>query len=40
MADYATLLRDHTTLTCRAVDRVFLQVVPYLIWNLREEAER
>jgi len=25
MADYATLLRDHTTLTCRAVDRVFLQ---------------
>jgi hypothetical protein len=25
MADYATLLRDHATLTCRAVDRVFLQ---------------
>jgi hypothetical protein len=25
MADYATLLRDHTTLTCRSVDRFFLQ---------------
>jgi hypothetical protein len=25
MADYATLLRDHTTLTCRSVDRIFLQ---------------
>jgi hypothetical protein len=25
MADYATLLRDHTTLTCRCVDRFFLQ---------------
>ena len=23
MADYATLLRDHTTLTCRSVDRIF-----------------
>jgi hypothetical protein len=31
MADYATLLRDHTTLTCRSVDRVFLQAwVPSL----------
>jgi hypothetical protein len=31
MADYATLLRDHTTLTCRSVDRVFLQAwVPNL----------
>src|SRR5664279_4557576 len=25
MADYATLLRDHVTLTCRCVDRIFLQ---------------
>lgn len=25
MADYATLLRDHVTLTCRCVDRFFLQ---------------
>ncbi len=25
MADYATLLRDHTTLTCRSIDRIFLQ---------------
>jgi hypothetical protein len=25
MADYATLLRDHTRLTCRSVDRIFLQ---------------
>src|ERR1700741_5431922 len=25
MADYATLLRDHVTLICRSVDRVFLQ---------------
>jgi hypothetical protein len=25
MADYATLLRDHTTLMCRSVDRFFLQ---------------
>ena len=25
MADYGTLLRDHTTLTCRSVDRFFLQ---------------
>ena len=25
MSDYATLLRDHTTLTCRSVDRFFLQ---------------
>jgi len=24
MADYATLLRDHVTLTCRSVDRIFL----------------
>src|SRR5262245_4929624 len=23
--DYATLLRDHVTLTCRSVDRIFLQ---------------
>jgi hypothetical protein len=31
MADYATLLRDHVTLTCRSVDRVFLQAyVPRL----------
>jgi hypothetical protein len=25
VADYATLLRDHVTLTCRSVDRIFLQ---------------
>ena len=25
MSDYATLLRDHMTLTCRSVDRMFLQ---------------
>ncbi|MGH3305505.1 MAG: hypothetical protein ACRDOK_28350 [Streptosporangiaceae bacterium] len=31
MADYATLLRDHVTLTCRPVDRIFLQAyVPRL----------
>jgi hypothetical protein len=31
MADYATLLRDHVRLTCRSVDRVFVQAyVPRL----------
>jgi hypothetical protein len=31
MADYATLLRDYVTLTCRSVDRIFLQAyVPKL----------
>jgi hypothetical protein len=25
MTDYATLLRDHVTLKCRSLDRVFLQ---------------
>lgn len=31
MADYATLLRDHVSLTCRSVDRIFLQAyVPRL----------
>jgi len=31
MADYSTLLRDHVTLTCRSVDRIFLQAyVPRL----------
>jgi hypothetical protein len=31
MADYATLLRDQVTLTCRSVDRIFLQAyVPRL----------
>jgi hypothetical protein len=31
MADYANLLRDHLTLTCRSVDRIFLQAyVPKL----------
>ncbi len=31
MADYATLLNDHVTLTCRCVDHVFLQAyVPQL----------
>ena len=24
MAEYATLLRDHITLTCRSIDRIFL----------------
>jgi len=31
MTDYATLLRDHITLTCRSIDRLFLQAyVPKL----------
>lgn len=31
MADDATLLRDHVTLTCRSIDRLFLQAyVPKL----------
>ena len=31
MADYATLLRDHLTLTCRSIDRIVLQAyVPKL----------
>lgn len=31
MADYATLLRDHVTLTCRSIDRIFLQAyIPHL----------
>jgi len=31
MADYAMLLRDHVTLTCRSIDRIFLQAyVPKL----------
>jgi hypothetical protein len=31
VSDYATLLRDHVTLTCRSVDRIFLQAyVPKL----------
>lgn len=31
MDDYATLLRDHVTLTCRSIDRIFLQAyVPKL----------
>jgi hypothetical protein len=31
VADYGTLLRDHVTLTCRSVDRIFLQAyVPKL----------
>jgi len=31
MADYATLLRDHISLTCRSIDRLFLQAyVPKL----------
>jgi len=31
MTDYATLLRDRVTLTCRCVDRIFLQAyVPNL----------
>ncbi len=25
MADYASLLQDHVTLTCRCIDRIFLQ---------------
>src|SRR4030095_4850990 len=31
MADYATLLRDHITLSCRSIDRILLQAyVPKL----------
>lgn len=31
MADYATLLRDHVTLACRSIDRIFVQAwVPKL----------
>jgi len=31
MADYATLLRDHVTLKCRCIDRMFFQAyVPKL----------
>src|SRR2546430_16295439 len=31
MADYSTLLRDHVTLNCRSIDRIFLQAyVPKL----------
>ena len=31
MADYAALLRDHVTLKCRSLDRIFLQAyVPKL----------
>jgi hypothetical protein len=31
MADYTTLLRDHVTLKCRSIDRIFLQAyVPKL----------
>ena len=31
MADYASLLRDHVTLKCRSIDRIFLQAyVPKL----------
>jgi hypothetical protein len=31
MADYSTLLQDHVTLTCRSLDRIFLQAyVPKL----------
>ncbi len=31
MADYPTLLRDHVTLKCRSIDRIFLQAyVPKL----------
>ena len=44
MADYASLLRDHITLKCRCIDRIFLQayvpklqtvgqVCQYLRWN-------
>jgi hypothetical protein len=31
MSDYSTLLRDHVMLSCRSVDRIFLQAyVPKL----------
>ena len=44
MANYSTLQRDHVTLTCRSVDRIFVQayvpklqsvgwVCPYLRWQ-------
>jgi hypothetical protein len=42
MADYASLLRDRVTLTCRSIDRIFLQgyvpklqTVPQVNWFLR-----
>lgn len=36
MTDYATLLRDQVTLTCRSVDRFFSQArVPRLVAGLR-----
>jgi hypothetical protein len=39
MADYSTLLRDHVKLTCRSIDRIFLQAyVPKLqtvVWVSR-----
>jgi len=31
MADYSTLLREHVTLNCRSIDRIFMQAyVPKL----------
>ena len=31
MTDYSTVLRDHVTLSCRSIDRIFLQAhVPKL----------
>ncbi len=29
MADYATLLRDHVTLTCRSIDRLFVILIEW-----------
>ena len=49
MADYAPLLRDHVTLTCRSIDRIFLQayvpklqsvggVCQFLYWQTSDSA--
>ena len=51
MADYSTLLRDHVTLNCRSIDRIFMQAyVPklqsvgqvciFLRWQLGARAAR
>jgi hypothetical protein len=34
MADYSTLLRDHVKLTCRSIDRIFLQAYVPKLRNL------
>src|SRR5437868_6834124 len=36
MADYATLLRDHVTLKCRSIDRVFFQAFIPRLQSVRQ----